>query len=425
MDKEKINKFFQFLKLEEEPEFDDQLQVEEKELPSDTILKIDLPEGNLKEKLEQNRLRRFRRRMAIAALAVCIIGGFSLYNWLHMFHDYTVAESFENNVSGGTKYQQAGKNLYRYNSDGVSCVTRENEVIWSITYNMQAPISDVSGTTMVIAEQQGNQIYVVNEDGLVGSFESILPIQKVRVSNQGVVLAVLEDSDVTWVNLYRPDGASIASDKTTVGDSGYPLDVDVSPNGEKVAVSFLNVEEGLPTTNIVFYNFGSEGKAKNNYVVTNEKVVGTVVPQIYFTGNATAAAIADNGFLVFKGNRVPKLDKTVTFDREIVSVFHDDERLGFLFRSDKPERDYRMELYNYNGHRTKARDINAEFDQIKIQNDQIIMYSDSEIHVFTDSGIKRFGSHYEKEVAEVFYYSEFRKYLVITRDSFDRIRISS
>ena len=73
--------------------------------------------------------------------------------------------------AGGTQYQQAGKNLYRYNSDGVSCVTRENEVIWSITYNMQAPISDVSGTTMVIAEQQGNQIYVVNEDGLVGSFE--------------------------------------------------------------------------------------------------------------------------------------------------------------------------------------------------------------------------------------------------------------
>ncbi len=425
MDKEKMNKFFQFLKLEDESELDDQLQVEEKELPSDTILKIDLPEGNLKEKLEQNRIRRLRRRIAIVTLVVCVIGGFALYNWLHMFHDYTIVESFDSNVSGGTQYQQAGKNLYRYNSDGVSCVTRENEVIWSITYNMQAPISDISGTTMVIAEQQGNQIYVVNEDGLVGSFESLLPILKVRVSNQGVVLAVLEDTNVTWVNLYKPDGTTIASDKTTVGESGYPLDVDLSPNGEKVAVSFLGVEEGIPTSNIVFYNFGSEGKAKNNYVVTNEKVVGTVVPQIYFTGNATAAAVADNGFLVFRGNKVPKLSETVTFEKEIVSVFHDDERLGFLFRSDKPERDYRMELYDYKGHRTKARDISAEFDHIKIQNDQIIMYSDSEIHVFTDSGIKRFGSQYEKEVTEVFYYSEFRKYLVITRDSFDRIRISS
>ena len=425
MDKEKMNKFFQFLKLEEEPDLDDQLQVEEKELPTDTILKIDLPEGNLKEKLEQNRLRRLRRRLIIAVLAVCVIGGFTLYNWLHMFHDYTIVESFENNVSGGTQYQQAGKNLYRYNSDGVSCVTRENEVIWSITYNMQAPISDISGTTMVIAEQQGNQIYVVDEDGLVGSFESLLPILKVRVSNQGVVLAVLEDSNVTWVNLYKPDGTSIASDKTTVGESGYPLDVDVSPNGEKVAVSFLNVEEGIPTSNIVFYNFGSEGKAKNNYVVTSEKVVGTVVPQIYFTGNATAAAITDNGFLVFKGNKVPKLSETVTFQEEIVSTFHDEERLGFLFRSADVEHDYRMELYNYSGRRTKSREISADFDRIKIQNDQIIMYSDSEIHVFTDSGIKRFGSHYEKEITEVFYYSEFRKYLVITRDSFDRIRISS
>ena len=399
--------------------------MEEKELPSDTILKIDLPEGNLKEKLEQNRLRRLRRRMVIAALAVCIIGGFALYNWLYLFHDYTIVESFESNVSGGTQYQQAGKHLYRYNSDGVSCVTRENEVIWSITYNMQAPISDISGTTMVIAEQQGNQIYVVDEDGLVGSFESLLPILKVRVSNQGVVLAVLEDQDVTWVNLYKPDGTSIANDKTTVGESGYPLDVDVSPNGEKVAVSFLNVEAGIPTSNIVFYNFDSEGKAKNNYVVTSEKLVGTVVPQIFFTGNATAAAIADNGFLVFKGNKVPKLSETVTFQEEIISTFHDEERIGFLFRSADVEHDYQMELYNYSGHRIKKREISADFDQIKIQNDQIIMYSDSEIHVFTDSGIKRFESQYEKEITEVFYYSEFRKYLVITRDSFDRIRISS
>ena len=37
---------------------------------------------------------------------------------------------------------------------------------------------------MAVAEQQGNQVYVVNEDGLVGNFETLLPILKVRVSRQ-------------------------------------------------------------------------------------------------------------------------------------------------------------------------------------------------------------------------------------------------
>jgi hypothetical protein len=44
--------------------------------------------------------------------------------------------------------------------------------------------------------------------------------------------------------------------------------------------------------------------------------------------------------------------------------------------------------------------------------------------VFTTSGQERFTADYEKEIAGIFYFSEFRRYLIITKDSFDRIRIS-
>lgn len=431
MDKHKWKKLWgrtkenlQFLKLEEDEELDDQLQVEEKEVSSENILKIDLPEGDLKEKLERNRIRRLRRRIVIVAIAACIIGGFTLYNRLHTFKDYTIAESFENTVASGTKYETVGKKIYRYNSDGVSCVTRENEVEWSITYNMQAPIADVSGTTMAIAEQQGTQVCVVNEDGLVGSFECLNPILKVRVSNQGVVAVVLEEDDITRISLYSAEGTLIADDKTTVAESGYPLDMDISPDGKKLAVSYLGIENGITTTNVTFYNFGKEGDATGNYEVSSEKLQETVVPEIFFTGNSTAAAVADNGFLVFRGSKEPELAERIEFQEEIISTFHDEERIGFLFRSSVEEHDYRMELYNYRGKKKVSRNIDAKFDRIKIENDQILMYSDSECHIFTMSGQKRFESPYEKSISEIFYFTEFRKYLIITRDSFDRIRIS-
>ena len=67
----------QFLKLDDDDiDLDEPLEVEEKALPKDTVMKIDLPEGNLKEKLEKNRIRKLRRRLLIAAQAVLIIGGF-------------------------------------------------------------------------------------------------------------------------------------------------------------------------------------------------------------------------------------------------------------------------------------------------------------------------------------------------------------
>lgn len=411
-----------FLKMEEDEE--DDLEVEEKPLSSGDEIKIDLPEGNLKEKLEQNRKRRFRTRAAILALVVIVIGGFVLYNQLHTFTDYIITESIENVVSSGTRYEAVDKYIYRYNSDGVSCVSRNNELKWSITYNMQAPIVDVCGKTMAIAEQQGNQVYVVNEEGQIGSFETLLPILKVRVSKQGVVAVVLEDDNVTWINLYKADGTAIASDKTTVAESGYPLDMDISPDGEKLAVSYLGIEEGIMQTNVVFYHFGSVGKAEDDYVVSSATYQETVMPEIYFAGNAVAVAVADNGFVVFKGSSEPKQSAIVSFDEEIVSCFHDDDRIGFLFDDSTDENDYRMEIYNYRGKRKANRLVDADFDEIKMQDGQILMFSEKGCHIFTASGRKRFDSPYEKAVQDIFYFSSFRKYLVITNDSFDWIRIS-
>lgn len=429
MDKEKWTKVSDTLKeklefLKQEEDYEDELQVEERSLSSGNAMKKDLPEGDLKEKLEKNRQRKFRMRIAIAALVALVAMSFILYNKLYTFTDYVIAKSYDNTASDGSHYEAVGKNLYRYNSDGVSCVTRENEMLWSITYNMQAPIVDICAETMVIGEQQGNQIYVVNQEGLVGNFETSLPILKVRVSQQGVVAAVLQDENVTWVNLYKSDGDSIASDKTTVSESGYPLDIDLSPDGQKLAVSYLGVKEGNITSDVVFYHFGSAGQSKKNNVVSSTSFTEKVVPEVYFTSNSQAIAVTDDGFVVFKGSDEPTESASVTFEEEIVITFHDEERIGFLFDSSEEGYTYRMEIYNYRGKRKTSREINTEFDEIKIQNDQILMYSDKKCDVFTMSGQKRFSSAYEKEIEEIFYFSEYRKYLVITNDSFDRIRIS-
>ncbi|MCD7737006.1 MAG: DUF5711 family protein [Lachnospiraceae bacterium] len=379
-------------------------------------------ELTLEELLARSRRRRWILRGLLIALVVCSAVGFYLYNRMHAFDDYIISSSIDNAMTSGTQYEAVGKYLYRYNTDGVSCVTRKNEVEWSITYSMQAPIVDVCGTTMAIAEQQGTQVYVVNEDGLVGNFTCTLPILKVRVSNQGVVAVVLQDEDVTWVRLYDANGESIVNDRTTISDSGYPLDVDLSPNGEKMVVSYLAVADGVMTSTVVFYDFGSGGNAEADYEISSETFSGCTVPYVYFTDNTTAVAIADNGFTVFKGS-TPTKKAECSFDEEIVSCFHDDDTIGFLFSDITGENQYRMELYNYNARKKVSKGIDVDFDEIKIENDRIMMYTASSCSIYTKSGRLRYSSAYEKEIVDIFYFSEFRRYLIVTPDSFDRIRI--
>lgn len=438
MNKEKLSGFFgnikeklEFLKMDEEDadldwseDSSDDLHVEEKNVSSGSASTIDLPEGNLKERLARNRRRVMTRRIAAAVLIIAVAGGFTLYNKLATFEDYIIADSYENVVSAGTRYESVGKNIYRYNSDGVSCVSRKNELKWSITYNMQAPITDVSGDKMVIAEQQGSQIYVVDKDGLVGNFETDLPVLKVRISDQGIVAAVLQEDNTTWVNLYQSDGTTVAENKTTVASSGYPLDIDLSPDGQKLMVSYLGIKEGVMTSDVVFYHFGAAGQSAENHIVSSESFQDTVVPEVFFLSNSRAVALCDSGCVIFGGSDAPKQSASVTLSEEIISSFHDEDRIGFLVRSTEEGYTYRMELYNYRGKRTTSKNINADFDEIKLENGQILMFGSRGCAVYTTSGHKKFESAYEKEITDMFYFSEFRKYLIITPDSFDRIRIS-
>ncbi len=369
-------------------------------------------------------LIKFRVPIGAVLLVTGAAAGFIIYNRTVTFDGYMVAASYENSVSTGTGYRAVGKDIMKYNSDGVTCVSRNNDVKWSITYSMQSPVVDICGTTMVIAEQHGNQIYVVNGEGAVGNFETDFPILTARVSHQGVVAAMLQEDEVTWINLYRPDGTLIASDKTTIMESGHPLALDVSPDGQRMAVSYMGVKNGVLSDTVAFYNFGTAGQEMENNLAASESFEGTAIPIVYYADNSQAVVVKDDGFLVFEGTEKIKKKDPVNFGAEILGCFHEDQYIGFVFdNEDTTGGRYRIELYNINGKQKTALETDYSYKNIRMQNGQILLYNDGSCAAYTMSGHLWFCSDYEKEVVDFYYFSEYRKYLVITGDSFDRIRI--
>lgn len=72
-------------------------------------------------------------------------------------------------------------------------------------------------------------IFYQRKSGWNGS--DIKPILKARVARTGVVAAILQDNDKTWVDFYAKDGSLIAENQTRIDSPGYPVDIAVSPNG--------------------------------------------------------------------------------------------------------------------------------------------------------------------------------------------------
>ena len=366
--------------------------------------------------------RRLLLTLAIALAAA--IACFWFYNATHLFDDYRLRARVELDDIDGTQYEMLGGKLIKYSPDGVFCVTKSNELKWSAAYTMQTPISQVCGKSMVIAEQQGNLVYVINEDGVAGHFETSLPIIKARVSSGGTTALLLSDSDVSWITLYDTAGNTLATVKTTLSESGYPLDVAITPNAKRMIISFLQPSGGTLKSSISVYDFSSSEDADDTHLIGTETYERMVFPEVYFADSDTPVAVGDSGFAVFRAGNTLKERTFVPVDREIVSCFHDKENLGFIFHSTQTDMKYDMEIYNYNGKRSMESSFDFEFSGTRMENGEILLYDAKDLNVYRTSGRQKLHAAYDKEVLYFTSVPGFRRYLVVTEDSLDQIRIT-
>ena len=63
---------------------------------------------------------------------------------------------------------------------------------------------------------------------------------------------MLTEEEVTWINFYDTTGGEIAKMRTTVKESGYPMDIALSPDGMKIMVSFLWPDQDGLKTRVAF-----------------------------------------------------------------------------------------------------------------------------------------------------------------------------
>lgn len=423
----KIQKIKEVRKEIEEDEIQDMALMDEEEpvkvQPLRHIWSMEGEGGGFLEKLKNHRKMLRNRWVILGILAAVLALSGGLFLNFHLSDSYSVISSEKRNDINGTQYQKFGKNLLKYSSDGISCLNRKGEVLWSSTFSIQSPLLDLCGTIASVAEKDGTQVYLFDSEGQVGQFNTLLPIEKVCVAEQGVVAVVLEDGNNTWINLYDAGGELIAENKTSVEESGYPLDIALSPDGRKLMVSFLNPTGGSVQSNVVFYNFDSVGKANANNLVNTVSYENTAIPEVYFVSDKISVAVRGNGFSVFKGNEVPEESADVSFEEEIQSVFYDDEHIGFVFKSDKKEHKYLLRMYSLGGRRTAQKYFDFAYKEIRMDDDKILMFQDAAMAVFSTSGRRRAEVKYRKPIEDVISLGGFRKYLVLTQESTDRIRL--
>ena len=184
-----------------------------------------------KERIRSHKLIVFFRTIVIVA-TIALLTVVIYVSWRDKEYSeasYTRGASITN--GSDAKIVSLNGHIVQYSKDGVSCLDAGGQALWNQTYEMQSPIARTCGDAIAIGDYNGHNIYVNNVSGALGEIDTNLPIRDFCVSSQGVVAAVLDGKDVTWIYLYDAQGNTLANFKKTMKDSGYPISISISPNG--------------------------------------------------------------------------------------------------------------------------------------------------------------------------------------------------
>jgi hypothetical protein len=368
-----------------------------------------------KEKIRNHKLAVVFRTLGITAAVVFLV--LVVYtSWRDKEYSEAVVTDGEAITNGqDSKVISVGGYIIQYSKDGVSCIDASGKVLWNQTYEMQTPIARTCDHVVAIGDYNGHNIYVNGTSGSMGEVDTNLPIRDFCVSSQGVVAAVLDGTDVTWIYLYDAQGNTLANFKTTMKDSGYPISISISPNGELLCVSYLYPEEGSLKSSVAFFNFGSVGQNSIDNYASGYDYPQVVVPYVQFMNASSCFAVSDDRIMFYQGSEKPVSQAEIfTGEEEIKSIYFSDSYMGVVFPNNTADGAYRLQVYSDKGENLLTTYFDIEYSDIIFNNKQIIIYNEDSCMVMDMNGHVKYEGDFVTPVRTMVPTSLRSKFLLVT-----------
>ncbi|MBS6397729.1 MAG: hypothetical protein KH452_11365 [Clostridiales bacterium] len=382
---------------------------------------IDADMDSYKKDLRKHRLKNLAIGAGVlAAAALCLLGiGAGMQN--RTYETYEVVNSYERSDTMTTQYTEFLNYVLKYGKDGISCVDSDNQLIWSQTYNMQNPVVDVCRGSAAVAEENGTEAMVFDKTGLQGTIETRLPIRQIEVSSQGVVAALLEDGDIMRLNLYNKKGEELANSKFELQETGYPLRMSLSTDATKLAVTFLQVQDGGINACLAFYNFDSVGENYADHMVAAKTIAGTVVPSVQYIDDTHCFAVGTEQLLLYEGKQIPELKAEIPLDREVYSVAASDGGIGLIVEG--KEQKYALQVYDTQGNLEFETEFEQEYRELKFSGSNILIYDEFDCMILNGRGKVFFTGTFEESISNLYTLSGRSRYVVMHASRTDEIHL--
>lgn len=380
--------------------------------------------NEMNEKIHKHRRNILILTVLVVILLLGTVTGTYLYFVTRNYTEYDVLETMEREDSSGTQFAIFNGNIIKYNKDGATCINTDNHMIWNQTYEMQSPMVDVCEDYAVIADKKGEDIFIMDMQGPCGQINTTMPIQRVRVANQGTIAILMEQKGTGYIHVYDKAGTFLAEGELHMENNGYPLDIAISNDGKKMAVSLLDVNEGNVKTTITFFDFDSAGQEQIDNIVGQHSYADMVFPRVEFLTNDIMVAFGNSKTEIFADVQTPEVRNEISTEAEIRSIFYNNTYVGYVYANENSESSYLMRIYDLEGKEVLFRDFSVEYDEIGfLENGEVCVRSDSECAIYTLRGLEKFHCSFEKSIKKVLSAGGIRNYIFLREGETQKVRL--
>lgn len=372
-----------------------------------------------------------RTRGMIILVALILVVGIgilmvvSYYYNNRCFNSYRVENSIARGDSNSAVYRYFRGDLLKYSRNGISALTNTGKSLWNGGYEMKQPQVDVCGEYVVVADAAGKQFYVYNGKDEGTEIETALPLKRAKVSAQGTVAALVQDSDSNILNLYNPYSSTdslLVEIPTNVDEEGYPLDFDISPDGSSIAAAYMTVSGVTIDNKVSFYNFTAVGQDKNT-LVGGKSFGEKMISGIEFLGEDEVAVFHENGFSVFAKMKQPEILFEKEFEDTIRSIAYDESHIAVVTGNLAEGEKQVLHVYSKRGREVMSRNISYEYADMKIYGEEIIFSASHHCNIIRINGHDKLDCEFEDGADAIFPTGNGSIYTMIDADSIVKIKL--
>lgn len=362
-----------------------------------------------------------------AIVIIVILLSLYLYS-TRVYRSYQQIVSISNTEGNVAEYISSDTGFFKYTQDGVSYLNNieSQSVKWTESYSMTNPKAVSRGNYVAVADYSGNDVYIFDQSGKVGSITMPYPIVDVEVAKQGVIAVILQGEKENYIKMYTKEGTLISDIRSKTRKNGYPMDISISNDAQKMVVSYFSIEGSGIKNKVSFYDFSEENKNKNSNLVGEDNQKSNLVGKVEFLDDNTVFAVGDEKTIIYSFGDEVKQKKTMKVEGEIQSIVIEGDYIGYLYKSSIGKEEYNryiLALYNKQGMKLYSKADAGNYDKLQLNGKEIIATKGSQMYIFNESGWRYYAGEFEDEIENVVPTNEKNEYTIIFSDRTQVIKI--